>query len=81
MDKTPENPLTEDEKKERRVRSHARKMLPLLYDDLKGSTGKTRQDIEEKIEDLERQLEEQGLAYDHKTRQVYVIAEDEDEEE
>jgi hypothetical protein len=56
--------------------------LPLLYDDLKGSTGKTRQGIEAHIDELERLLEEQGLAYDHKTRHVYVIdLEDEDEGE
>ncbi len=77
MTSTPETPLTEQE---RRLLIRARKMLPLLYADLRGSTGKTRHGIEDEIDDLERELEDLGLAYDRKTQQVYALAEEDEEE-
>jgi len=56
-------------------------MLPLLYDDLRTAIGSTRVAITDEIDELEALLGEQGLAYDHKTRQVYVIADEDEEEE
>jgi hypothetical protein len=78
---TNEKETSEEQQAYARVRSRARHRLPLLYDDLRGATGKTRDSIEAEIDEWESLLEEQGWAYDHRTRQLRMIANEEDEEE